>query len=272
MIWVNGICTDHIPVSDRGFQYGDGVWETIAIRDGHIEFWNAHLHRLTYGLKQLAIDFDTGILNEDWQQIQSSIDLTNNYVLKMIVTRGSGGRGYAPPNNNDANRVLSLHPMPNYPEGIYQSGVDVMLCSTRLSHNPQLAGFKHLNRLEQVLARQEVVDPYFEGIVRDQDGYAIEGTMSNVFILNQQQLLTPDLSGCGIKGIWRDAILNMSQTTQWTIKKTTKLSILQLEQADAMFLTNSIIGMLPVRSFNGKSYPSLMSESYLASLREQLVC
>lgn len=268
MIWVNGVKTDQIVVSDRGLQYGDGVWETIVIKDGIPQFWHEHLQRLQTGLDVLSIDFNVEYLDQDLSLVSNAYEPHQSHVLKIIVTRGSGGRGYAPPKQVTPNRMISLHPLPNYPEHFYQDGVDVMLCKTRLGHNPQLAGFKHLNRLEQVLARQELDTDHFEGLVRDYSDSIIEGTMSNVFIVKRGNILTPDLSQCGIKGVMRNAVIKALQAQQSKVEERTMLSVEQVEQADAVFLTNSVIGILPVRSFNGKQYDPQLLRSYFPSLRD----
>lgn len=272
MIWVNGVKTEHIAASDRGLHYGDGVWETIVIKAGKAQFWHEHLQRLQTGLDALGIDFNIACLDQDLLLVRTAYESQQSYVLKIIVTRGSGGRGYAPPKQVAPNRIISLHPMPHYPEHFYHDGVDVMLCKTRLAHHPQLAGFKHLNRLEQVLARQELDADHFEGLVMDYSDNIVEGTMSNVFIVKDNTLLTPDLSQCGIKGIMRNAVIEALQAQQLKVQKETKLSVEQVEQADAVFLTNSVIGILPVRSFNGEQYDPQLLRSYFPSLRDIPLC
>ncbi|HHC74274.1 MAG TPA: aminodeoxychorismate lyase, partial [Thiothrix sp.] len=183
LIWINGVQSEQIAVMDRGLQYGDGVWETVQIKHHQAQFWSAHLVRLQQGLQRLAIPFgETDLLLLE-RTVQRCLAIKATGVLKIIVTRGIGGRGYQPSLLAAPQHIVSWHPLPDYPASYQRQGVDVMLCETRLGHQPQLAGFKHLNRLEQVLARREVVAPFAEGIVRDYNDRIIEGSMSNLFIV-----------------------------------------------------------------------------------------
>ncbi len=251
-ILVNGILTDSLPVSDRGLQYGDGVWETIAIQDGQAIQLTAHLSRLTRGMNALAITgLDVELLK---QEILKHVSVEKKAILKIIITRGSCGRGYSPHGCDQATRILSLHSWPDYPDSYAEAGIDITLCETRLSHNPQLAGFKHLNRLEQVLARAEVDASFQEGLVRDADDNVIEATMSNVFIVKTNgDIATPDLGQCGVEGIARSCIIAELEKMDIAVN-TVPLSLEDIEQAQGLFLTNSIIKIWPVKQFKHISY------------------
>lgn len=252
MIWVDGKLCDHLPVTDRGLQYGDGVWETVRITHGEPVFWQQHLDRLQYGLNILDISLDIGLLEEQKFQCLRGVDTG---ILKIIVTRGSGGRGYLPPKDSQPRIITSLHALPDYPASNYDIGIDVMLCETRLSHNPLLAGFKHLNRLEQVLARKELTDAHYsEGLVKDYAGNIIEGTMTNLFIVQEAKIFTPDLTFCGIKGIMRDFVMQQCNTWGISVEVLPALRMEQLLAADALFLCNSVIGIWPVKQFQNKTY------------------
>ncbi len=271
-ILVKGMLTDSLPVNDRGLQYGDGVWETIAIKDGQAMQLSAHLLRLQRGIDALAIvGLDIELLKREIAQliriklnteqntelgIKQNTKQSTRYqaILKIIITRGSCGRGYSPQGCDKPTRILSLHPWPDYPASYTETGIHITLCETRLSHNSQLAGFKHLNRLEQVLARAEVGASSQEGLVRDHENNVIEATMSNVFIVKTNgEMVTPDLSLCGIEGIARSCIISELE------KMDVKLSIAQvtlkdIEQAEGLFLTNSIITIWPVKQFQQIRY------------------
>ncbi|MGV6810539.1 MAG: aminodeoxychorismate lyase [bacterium] len=267
MIWINGKQSEQIAVMDRGLQYGDGVWETLLIKHHQAQFWQAHLARLQRGLQVLAIPFSADDLCVLEQTVQRCLAIKSTGVLKIVVTRGVGGRGYQPPASATPQHIVSWHPLPDYPAAYRQAGVDVMLCQTRLGHQPQLAGFKHLNRLEQVLARREVVAPFAEGLVRDYNDHIIEGTMSNLFIVTDHAVFTPDLALCGIKGIIRQAVIDALAQQKIEIKVSSSITIAQLYQAEALFLTNSVIGIWSVKSFNDKKYKI---PSFLQALRERL--
>jgi 4-amino-4-deoxychorismate lyase len=251
MIWVDGELCEQLPISDRGLQYGDGVWETIRIAQGQPIFWQPHLERLLYGLRVLGISLNTEQLETQVSQCLVGVDTG---ILKIIVTRGSGGRGYLPPPNSQPRIILSVHPVPAYPESYYESGIEITLCETRLSHNPQLAGFKHLNRLEQVLARKELGSKYPEGLVRDYADHVIEGTMTNLFIVKDEKIFTPDLTFCGIKGVMREFIMQRCNTWGIDVEVLSTIKMEQLLMADALFLCNSVIGVWSVKHFQNKNY------------------
>ena len=197
MFLINGHISERLSAQDRGLQYGDGVFETIAVRQKELLCWEPHYRRLKTGCDFLGIDCpSSSLLINEAAQLEYNSELA---VLKIIITRGQGGRGYRPPvPKTPATRILGLYPWPDYPEENYIQGVKTKICQTRLGHNPQLAGIKHLNRLEQVLARSEWDQPEIaEGLMLDIDDNVIEGTMSNLFIIKDQKLMTPDLSQCG---------------------------------------------------------------------------
>jgi 4-amino-4-deoxychorismate lyase len=165
-----------------------------------------------------------------------------------MVTRGRGGRGYGAQDCGPATRILQRHARPDYPASLQLDGIRVRLCRTRLSHNPALAGMKHLNRLEQVLARSEWVDTGIrEGLIFDMDGHLVEGTMSNVFLVLDERLITPRLSSCGVAGVMRSVILELAEALGLPVQLAS-ITAGQLSRADELFLTNSLIGIWPVRS------------------------
>lgn len=247
MILVNGLFASHIDAMDRGFLYGDGLFETLAVRNHQAQYWPQHLQRLQHGCSRLQIACP------DASQLQSEVEqlcsLQADAVLKIIISRGGGGRGYRPDPNALATRVLSLHPWPAYPNEYQERGVRVRLCTTRLAVQPSLAGIKHLNRLEQVLARQEwdEVD-IAEGLMLDSNDNVIEGTMSNIFMVQDGTLYTPNLDRCGIAGVVRGQVLEHARRMKIPTC-ITQLSESSLHQADELFLTNSIIGIWPIRDF-----------------------
>ena len=262
MIWVNGVAEDALAgtlkVSDRGLQYGDGVWETIAVRDGAIKQLVAHLQRLQQGLSTLAIEgVDVELLE---LEIRGLVDTDESCIIKIIITRGSGGRGFKYEASMNPTRIISKHPLPVYPENYYEEGVSLTLCNnTRLPHNPRLAGFKKLGCVEQVLARSEFQDDFQEGLVRDYDDAIIEGTMSNLFVITTNQtIVTPDLQACGVAGIARSCIIEKLQKMDVELK-ITKITLDDVMTAEGLFMSNSIIRLWPVKEFKGRTYiiPSL---------------
>ena len=246
---VDGVPAESIPLSDRGFQYGDGVFETIRIVDGSIPLETLHLRRLQNGCDRLRLPLDLQTLQ---CQIPQFIHDCADGVLKVTVTRGSGGRGYNPADAK-GRIVLGLFPRTPPPESWVHDGVRVKLCETRLGHSPALAGMKHLNRLEQVLARGEFQTGEFEeGLVRDIHDNVIEGTMSNVFLVASGKVFTPDLSLCGVEGVMRQWL--MDSFARQLPFQAGRLSLDDLLQADEVFFANSVMGILPVRECAGQSW------------------
>ena len=246
-VLINGEAKETISVFDRGLQYGDGLFETMAVRNGKIPLWDLHWNRLTLGCEQLSIIYP------DRESLEKEIDSLcvakgeNKFIIKLIVTRGEGERGYRFSDKQNIKRILSCHPWPDYPESYQTEGVAVRYCETTLSENKKLAGIKHLNRLEQVLARNEWdSDEYQEGLMLTTQGLVIDGTMSNIFAVKDNMIFTPDLSLCGISGVMRKTIINLSKDLGFPVYEKT-FTKSELEDADELFLTNSLFGIWPVR-------------------------
>lgn len=252
MVLVNGEIRGNIDISDRGFQYGDGLFETIAVFQGKPLFFQQHLNRLFKGCKRLRIPApEQFILESEARQLASTVDCA---VLKLIVTRGSGGRGYRQPDQILPTRVFSLHPFPEYSSDFQTNGIVTRFCEQRLASNPVLAEIKHMNRLEQILARAEWNDDSIqEGFMLDYQDHVIEGTMSNLFWVKNGILHTPELSSCGIKGILRDLVIDFAVTHNIGVleKQFDKHSVLE---ADEVFVTNSVIGIRPVKQLNEQCF------------------
>ncbi len=252
---INGQPGDAISVSDRGLHYGDGVFETITIDQGQPLCWQQHLQRLEQGCNRLGITVPPPKVLLD--EAQSLLSNSAREVIKLIITRGQGGRGYQAPHDMSTTRIIGSYPFPDYSKLDPLSGVNVRLCEHRLSQNQNLAGIKHLNRLEQVLARSEwVTEDYAEGLMLDIAGNIIEGTMSNIFLVLGKELLTPDLTFCGINGIVRQNILSLASNLG-LISKITTVNMETLIGADEMFLCNSVIGIWPVNEIGGHFFKNM---------------
>ncbi len=259
MFLLNGQSADSIDLKDRGLHYGDGLFETIAVIKEQPLCLDKHLQRLLSGCKRLELDFDdVAILESEINSICENIDRA---ILKITVTAGVGGRGYNRSSSElKPTRLLAIHPWPEYPDNYSSKGIQVHLCSSRLGHNPGLAGIKHLNRLEQVLARNEWDDVnMMEGLMLDINDDVIEGTMSNLFIiLHDKKLITSDLSLCGIEGIVRQYILDHCADIAYT-SKVKKLSLDDVYAASEMFFCNSVAGIMPVRRLADHKFPAQLA-------------
>ena len=252
MIRVNSQPSDCIKALDRGLMYGDGVFRTLLVRNGRLLDWPRHYAKLQSDCSALGIQCPLeAVLAGEAEEITRA---EPDCVLKIVVTRGEGRRGYAISDNVDPTYILITSVTPSYPDHYYTNGVKVHQCTLRLSHQPRLAGVKHLNRLENVLARQEWDDPQIaEGLLMDQAGNVIEGTMSNVFMFLENALWTPDLSQCGVAGVQRDRIIEAAKSINIPVI-IEAIPMARLLQAEELFLCNSIFGIWPVEEFAGKSW------------------
>jgi len=248
VILVNGKPEDRISISDRGLNYGDGLFETIAFRNGVAEFIDAHIQRLVDGCIRLNIPFQQlELLSTELDSIYQSLKDVDS-VIKIVITRGSGGRGYLADNTAEPSRIISTHAYPSYPKSYQQQGVSVRLCQHKLSENPTLAGLKHLNRLDNVIARNEWSDENIaEGLMFDQSNHLIEGTMTNVFIVKSNQLISPLIQTSGVNGIIRAQLIRMANQLGINFKEDI-ISQTELNNADEVFVCNSINGIWPVKN------------------------
>jgi 4-amino-4-deoxychorismate lyase len=255
---INGSFDQTISVFDRGFSYGDGVFRTMKVRNGLPMSWPFHYQKLVADCAVIGIVCPSAeLLMSDLQKLFEnelfSEDLTQ--VAKIIITRGEGERGYAPPTITVPTRVVMKSGLPHYAKSNYDKGVQLHVCDLRLAAQPKLAGIKHLNRLENVLARMEWrEDAIFDGLLLDQAGNVIECTMSNVFARFGTELVTPDLSQCGVSGITRQRILGLGSVLGLDLV-VRALNLEQLLQADEIIICNSLFGAFQVTQINHKIWP-----------------
>jgi len=249
-IWlVNGQRTGVDP-ADRGLAYGDGLFETMAAQDGHIRWLDLHLDRLEEGCRRLQIPPPERRVLVD--EIATHCTAVGRAAVKLIVTRGPGARGYAPPAAPKPTRILSIGTWPEYPSSHYAGGIRVRVCRLRLATNPVLAGVKHLNRLEQVLANLELRGTDADqGLLLDTSEHVVGGTGSNVFAVHRGQLLTPAIERAGIKGVMRRVVL-MAAAELGVPAAERDLTLAEIASADELFMTNALFGIWPVASFDGR--------------------
>ncbi|WP_018952435.1 aminodeoxychorismate lyase [Thioalkalivibrio sulfidiphilus] len=253
MILVNGQAVDTLPVQDRGLAYGDGLFETLAVRDGKPLHWDRHMARMAEGCARLGLPApDAGLWLAEAHRVLAGGGFGT---LKLILTRGVGPRGYRPPLKPEPTRVVMGVETSGFPAAWSEEGVEVWLCRTRLGRNPLLAGIKHLNRLEQVLGRSEWQDECQEGIMLDTEDHVVEGTMSNLFLIRDDQtLITPVLDQCGVAGITRARVLDAARALGVSCHEA-RLTVADLFKARGLFLTNTLIGLWPVRRLDGREIP-----------------
>jgi 4-amino-4-deoxychorismate lyase len=239
-MWINGRKGTRLDARDRGLQYGDGVFETMRVRRGQIRFLEYHLERLGAGCGRL------GIAAPAISRLRRELALVaaprREGVLKLIVTRGSGPRGYRPTGRERCTRIVALHALTQAVLGAAAAPARVRLCTTPLGLNPRLAGLKTLNRLESVLARAEWSDArIWEGLMRDTDGHIVCGTMSNLFLRRGSTLMTPMLDRCGVAGVMRRWILETAGGLRLRVIER-RVRWKDLSEADEVFMSNAVIG------------------------------
>lgn len=252
MILVNGVEQSVVAAADRGLAYGDGIFRTLAVTDGCPEHWKEHYAKLARDCAQLRM------LPPDEATVAAEVAAIcrsqPRCAIKIVVTRGCAARGYALPVAAEPTRIVSSFPLPDYPREHRERGVHVHLCNLRFALQPALAGAKHLNRLENVLARAEWNNAHYaEGLVLDMEGNVISGTMSNVFMVHQGCLVTPDLTRCGVAGVTRDRVMASARRHGMACR----IENIPLERAlecDEVFLVNSLIGIWPVQSLATRSW------------------
>jgi 4-amino-4-deoxychorismate lyase len=268
---VNGEAASTVEVFDRGLAYGDGLFETLAVCQGRPCCWDEHLERLRRGAARLGLpEPPAERLRAEVAQVAADIE---RGVLKLILTRGPALRGYRPPDVPRPTRICfasELVPAAAGPERTPEA--EVQLCRTRLGINQQLAGIKHLNRLEQVLAAAEVAESGMEeGLMLDVEGFLVSGTMSNLFILDSHGLHTPLVDRCGVAGTARSLVLSTAQAMGVHIQAR-RLTLNDLFAARAAFLTNAVLGIWPIRSVGRHGFDSaLLPWSLLDRVRARLM-
>jgi 4-amino-4-deoxychorismate lyase len=268
--WIDGRTAESLPVSDRGLAYGDGLFETIGIRRAQPRLLERHLARLGVGCARLSIPFDESLVRGELLAFAAEV---GEGVAKLILTRGDGPRGYAAPQSARPRRILQSGPAPTYPGAHAEQGVRLFPCTTRLAEQPLLAGLKHLNRLEQVLARSEWQDPsYAEGLLRDTSGRVIEGVFSNLLLVKDGQLLSAELSRCGVAGVMRAELLAWAEQAGIPLR-VRDLEYAELLEADEVLLCNSQYGVWPVRALDSRDWPvGPLTRKLQAIARDLLDC
>ena len=243
-LWIDGAPAQAIAPGDRGLAYGDGLFETMRVHAGGVPWWDAHLARLAAGAARLGLPMPDAAW---FAQAAAGLlaQAPRDAVLKLVLTRGEGGRDYAPPVHAAPTVLLSLHAMPPP----LPAAITLRWCDLRLARQPALAGLKHLNRLEQVLARREWSDPaVHEGLMLDSAGEVACATAANVFAFIAGRWCTPPVDQAGVAGLARAWVLAQGDACE------RRLSPADVEGAEALFLCNAVRGILPVGRLGARSW------------------
>ncbi len=268
---LNGEWQQSVSIEDRGLHYGDGLFETLRVNNQVAINRAQHMRRLQSGLKTLQIPASIELIDRHLSKYLREIDLPPLARLKIIVTRGAPASGYARSASMQATIVIGCSPYADVEESKRQAGVTLRFCSMRLSSNTRLAGVKHLNRLEQILARAEWQDEHvFEGLMFDSEECIVEGTMSNVFLVNDSVLTTPRLDSSGVSGVMRGVIIDQIAPELGLLVKQQPVLRDDLHSADEMFISNCLIGVLAVKQCEEFSWvPGPVTRDILAAIRQR---
>jgi 4-amino-4-deoxychorismate lyase len=248
MFLVNGQPADSLQLTDRSIHFGDGLFETMLCKKGILQFWNDHYERLCEGCYRLHIPVpEQSLLETESRRLLDTVNRDETARVKLIISRGSGGTGYAPPELQQPARIFSwqyYQPLPDTP-------LRVGVSTVRLGEQPLLAGLKHLNRLEQVMARHEIQDSDLdEALMLDQHERVVEGISSNVFWFDEDVLCTPSLQRCGVAGIIRGRVIQVANKLGITVKED-DFSLNDAVHSRGLFLTNSLMGMRSAGELGG---------------------
>jgi 4-amino-4-deoxychorismate lyase len=258
-----------IDARDRGLQYGDGVFETMRVRRYAVRLLDFHLERLWRSCERLSLPPpDPRRLGKE---LKATAAIRREGVLKMIVTRGVGDRGYRPTGRERGTCVLLAYPLSRRAASAVAAPVRLRICALRLGINPLLAGLKSLNRLESVLARAEWSDPdFWEGLMRDTEDHIVCGTMSNVFLRRGSSLVTPLIDRCGVAGVMRRWVLEQAGALGLRSSER-RLRWQDLRRAEEVFMTNAVAGIVPVAEIHhGRARIRLGQHQTAGELRRRL--
>lgn len=267
---VNGIESEIISISDRGLQFGDGLFETIRIHQGKPVWWQQHMDRLLEGCRRLHFASlpDIKILRKEADLLLQDF---STGTMKIIITRGNSSSGYAAEAGLMPNRVVTVKPGRRHQPKSGQ-GVVMGVCAQRINGSSQLSGIKHLNRLEQVLARTQCqAEGWDECIMMDNEDKVVECSMSNLFVWQQGRLLTPQLGQSGIKGICRDKIISLAAVNGIEVEQC-DLELQDMLNSDGLFVSNSLIGIWPVARFVDRTFKTETNTGMLQSQLEAGIC
>jgi len=246
-----------VSIDDRAFHYGDGLFETVAVRGGEPRLWQYHMERMTLGCERLSLEMPA--VDEVRDELQVALGQhsprNGDCIAKIVLSGGPGQRGYGRPPGTVGALLIGLFDYKPVPRQAYVDGIDTVVCETPLATGSPTAGLKTLNRLEQVLGRSEcLAADAFEGLMLDAGNRLICGTMSNVFIVSDNSVITPSLERCGVAGVMRRLLLK-ALVERGLAVKAADVPIDELWNSDEVFLTNSQFGALSVRRCGEREWP-----------------
>lgn len=249
IISINGNISRSVDVEDRGFLYGDGVFETMRFQNGRLPLWQEHKIRLLSSIRKLFIQFEEADIESHLSEFLSRLPSVNG-VVKLVVTRGKGGKGVYPDKQSLPTIVLLFYERTAVKSDIWlQPEVELVLSDHHLSENCYLAGIKHLNRLDYIIAAERTpVSSHQELLLADTEEKIIESMHHNIFIVQKDRVLTPKLSECGVEGVLKRVLISLIDHNDSISCSEQVLSYSDVINADEVFLTNAVVGVVPVKS------------------------
>jgi 4-amino-4-deoxychorismate lyase len=250
-------------LDDRGLAYGHGLFESMVLTDSTIPLLDRHLSRLIQDSQLMGISVGNDDINHYLKVFLETLSAQafNSGIVKIILTAGSGGRGYAMPAKIVPTLIYSYTPLPENVAHQRAQGINITLCRHLLGTGSTLAGVKHLNRLDQVMARSEWShNRYQDGLMFTEAGDVIEATSANIFVKTQDgQWLTPDLDQSGVSGVMRKLLIEEvfpACDIRVSVKAINRDTLLDAQQ---ILLCNSVRGILRVNSVYGNDDQLLMT-------------
>lgn len=269
MFFINGKPQSELPADDRATQFGDGCFTTARVTDGQIHLLSAHLQRLRDACLRLMIPFSEWSALE--QEMVSYACGHKQAVLKVLLSRGSGGRGYSGGACVNPTRILSVSAWPAHFSRWREEGITLTLSPVRLGRNPLLAGIKHLNRLEQVLIRAHLEQTQADdALVLDSDGWLTECCAANIFWRKGREVYTPRVDQAGVNGIMRQHCIQLLATSYFTLHEVNAPEA-ALAQADEVIICNALMPVVPVRTYGEQCWNARELYHFLAPRCEQLI-
>lgn len=253
MILINGKAGDTLGISDRATQYGDGCFTTMLVEQGAVRLWPYHLSRLQHTLQVLAI------AEPDWETLTLEVErlaaqFADKGGIKILISRGAGGRGYSPVGCQQTTVIVSDFAWPVHYEQWQADGITLGVCQQRLALSPMLAGHKHLNRLEQVMLKREAEqNGWLDAVVLDVNGCVVEAIASNIFWRQGNVVFTPELDMSGVHGVMRSHIIDLCKQLGYCLEFV-KTPLDNLLCADEVFITNALMALVPVNEIKGKQF------------------
>ena len=260
---VNGNLSQQVAIADRGFNFGDGHFTSIRIADGQAQLLDLHLVRLQHACAVLVIEFS------DWSAVIAAITslalLHQQGIIKVTITRGEGGRGYSAQGCGSANWYLQHRPLPAHYQTWAASGIELTVCQYQLPVNPVLAGLKTLNRLDQIMLRQELDRLGMnDGLVCSTEGKVIETTVANLFWVTAGQAYTPSTRHCGVEGVMKQHVGQLLAQQGIPLHEG-DYQLSDVYAADEVFISNAALGIVPVTRIITSSAQEIADYDWQAS-------